>query len=64
MRWWIVWTLFFDGNELHQPSNLFGFGAADYRSYHLSHTELAKILGALIFHALELGCWEGCFLTR
>jgi ACS family hexuronate transporter-like MFS transporter len=47
MRWWIVWTLFFSTVSNYISRQTFSVLAPMITAqYHLSHTDLAKILGA------------------
>ena len=39
-------ALFFDGDQLHQPPDLFCFGADDLVAISSIHTDLSKIFGA------------------
>jgi len=47
VRWWIVWTLFFSTVTNYISRQTFSVLAPLISSqYHLTHTDLAKILGA------------------
>lgn len=47
IRWWIVWTLFlFHGDQLRQPPDPLRAGPHLAATYHFSHTDRARILGA------------------
>lgn len=63
VRWWIVWTLFFSTTINYISRQTFSVLAPLITSqYHLSHTDLAKILGA--FQIAYAGTWllGGIFL--
>jgi ACS family hexuronate transporter-like MFS transporter len=47
VRWWIVWTLFFSTVTNYISRQTFSvLSPMITAQYHLSHTDLAKILGA------------------
>ena len=48
-RWWIVWTLFFRGDQLHQPATFSVLAPMLSSQYHFSHSDLAKILALFRF---------------
>src|ERR1700738_1836474 len=63
VRWWIVWTLFFSTVTNYISRQTFSvLSPMITAQYHLSHTDLAKILGA--FQISYAGTWllGGIFL--
>lgn len=65
VRWWIVWTLFFSTVTNYISRQTFSVLAPMITAqYHLSHTDLAKILGA--FQIAYAATWllGGIFLDR
>jgi ACS family hexuronate transporter-like MFS transporter len=63
MRWWIVWTLFFSTVTNYISRQTFSVRSPMIAAqYHLSHTDLAKIVGAFQFSYAVTWLLGGIFL--
>jgi sugar phosphate permease len=63
VRWWIVWTLFFSTVTNYISRQTFSvLSPMIAAQYHLSHTDLAKIVGAFQFSYAVTWLLGGIFL--
>src|ERR1700678_606979 len=63
VRWWIVWTLFFSTVTNYISRQTFSvLSPMITAQYHLSHTDLAKILGAFQISYAATWLLGGIFL--